>query len=42
MANEHTSGPLGDGASLTKWFQSQDEANSYAGELAKWLAQGRE
>ena len=33
---------LGDGASLTKWFQSQDEANSYPNELANWLAQGRE
>lgn len=33
---------LGDGASLTKWFPSQDEADRYPEELAKWLAQGRE
>ena len=33
---------LGDGASLTKWFSSQDEAKRYPGELAEWLARGRE
>jgi hypothetical protein len=33
---------LGDGASLTKWFSSQDEAKRYPDELAAWLAQGRE
>jgi hypothetical protein len=33
---------LGDGASLTKWFPSQDEAKRYPGELAEWLARGRE
>ena len=33
---------LGDGASLTKWFPSQDEATRYPGELAEWLARGRE
>ena len=33
---------LGDGASLTKWFPSQDEANRYPEELSNWLTQGRE
>ena len=33
---------LGDGASLTKWFASQDEAQRYPDELAAWLTQGRE
>jgi hypothetical protein len=33
---------LGDGATLTKWFSSQDEAERYPGELAEWLAKGRE
>ena len=33
---------LGDGASLTKWFASHDEAQRYPGELAKWLTRGRE
>jgi hypothetical protein len=33
---------LGDGASLTKWFASKDEANRYPDELAAWLTQGRE
>ena len=33
---------LGDGASLTKWFQNQDEAERYPTELAAWLSQGRE
>lgn len=33
---------LGDGASLTKWFPSQDEARRYPNELAEWLARGRE
>ena len=28
---------LGDGASLTKWFPSQDEAKRYPDELAEWL-----
>ena len=33
---------LGDGASLTKWFASQDEAKQYPDELAAWLTRGRE
>ena len=33
---------LGDGASLTKWFSSKDEAKRYPDELAAWLTQGRE
>ena len=33
---------LGDGASLTKWFASKDEAKRYPDELAAWLTQGRE
>jgi hypothetical protein len=33
---------LGEGASLTKWFASQDEARRYPDELAKWLTHGRE
>ena len=33
---------LGDGASLTKWFASQDEALRYPEELAAWLRRGRE
>jgi hypothetical protein len=33
---------LGDGASLTKWFPSKDEARKYPDELAAWLSQGRE
>ena len=33
---------LGDGASLTKWFPSQDEARRYPDELAAWLNRGRE
>ena len=33
---------LGDGASLTKWFASKDEANRYPDELAAWLTRGRE
>jgi hypothetical protein len=33
---------LGDGASLTKWFASQDEAQRYPDELAAWLQQSQE
>lgn len=33
---------LGDGASLTKWFASHDEALRYPEELAAWLRRGRE
>jgi|RhiMethySRZTD1v2_1073278.scaffolds.fasta_scaffold20142_4 hypothetical protein len=33
---------LGDGASLTKWFPSRDEAQRYPAELVAWLNQGRE
>jgi hypothetical protein len=29
---------LGDGASLSKWFDDQTDARSYADELAAWLA----
>jgi hypothetical protein len=33
---------LGDGASLTKWFASQDEARKYPDELAAWLTRRSE
>ena len=33
---------LGEGASLTKWFPSKDEAQRYPDELAQWLNRGAE
>ena len=33
---------LGEGASLTKWFASKDEAQRYPVELAEWLKSNSE
>ena len=33
---------LGEGASLTKWFPSKDEAQRYPDELAQWLSRGED
>jgi hypothetical protein len=33
---------MGDGASLTKWFQTREGAEGYGDELAAWLEQRRE
>jgi hypothetical protein len=33
---------MGDGASVTKWFQTREDAEGYGDELAAWLDQRRE
>jgi hypothetical protein len=33
---------VGDGASLTKWFERKEQAEGYGDELAAWLEQRRE
>jgi hypothetical protein len=33
---------MGDGASVTKWFQTREGAERYGDELAAWLDQRRE